>query len=367
MNSNLKKISISSIEDVYKIRLLRNTFDEIIIHSKYLKYSGCLKYCLKYALFAAKISGIIKVFDEPTKTYGFSRRTIDCWQVLYQCAQTFYDDCNELLIDKKKSKFVYKKIKDSYENEGLSFGIVFSGNDEEIESLSYSVESCINQTKKENLEILICGPSNFDLNKLPKLIKKETKYIKYDQKINSSRFLVNEKKRFIFENSKFNIVAINHCRISYPQNFYEKIYNYPIEFCTPRVVAIQRNKEFNYLGLSFLGSYDVTKTDSSFSFQGEIIDRDYLYYMKNKYPFIGGGLFVLNKNIISSSIFDSKIAWGEAEDIDLSMKVYTNGFLIDFFHDIKCTSNTRKYTFNNSIQRRILRKIGKFLIKNQYI
>lgn len=360
---NKRLIQINSINDIYKIRHIRNEFDEIIINCHSLKYSGALRYALKYSLYASKIGGLIRIKDCPTTTLGYSRKIIDTWQVLYQCAQTFYDDCKEVSVNIKKSEYVYEKIVDRYKNNGITFGILFSGNENELDDLIKSVTSCINQDSSKNKEIIICGPSQFNIKKLPKFVTEKSKYLYYDQEDVTSRFLVNKKKKFIFENAKFNIVCINHARISYPKSFYIDIINHPIEFSTPRVVAYQNNIEFNYLGLSFVGSYDLSKKDTSISFQGELIDKDYLYYMKKRVPFIGGGLYLLNKNILTSSIFDTRIAWGEAEDINLSMRAYSEGFLIDLFPEIKCISSTTKYTFNNSFIRKILRRIAKFLIK----
>lgn len=364
---NTKVIEISSLKDVYKIRHLKNKFDEIVVNCQTLKYTGALRYALKYSLFACNIEGTIRIHDEPSSTFGFSRSKIDAWQVLHECAKVFYNDCSELLIDKSKSEFVFKKIRDNYKNSGITFGILFSGNDDELSDLITSVSSCIDQEKAPNKEILICGPSGYDKSKFPDFINQKTKYLDYVQEDITSRFLVNHKKKYIYEHATYNIVCINHARISYSNSFYKDIIDYPIEFCSPRVVAYQNNIEFNYLGLSFLGSYDVARKDTVLSFQGDLIDLDYLYYLKKRLPFIGGGLYVLNKNVVPTSIFDTRIAWGEAEDINLSMRIYHEGFLIDFFPQIKCFSSTTKYIYDNSIMRRLARRVAKYLVIHGYL
>lgn len=362
-----KKIAhIKTIQDIYILRNTVNVYDQINIHAYTLKITGTLRHALKYALFAVKVGGTLIIQDEPSQSYGYSRKSIDFWQVRYQTFLSLSEDCDEVLVDSAKGQLHLRRVRNRHNNEGISFGIVFSGADDELSVLIPALDSCIAQTRCDVIEIIVCGPTNWDTNRLPPYIRDKVRYLPFDSTRSSSRFLIQEKKQFLYKNAQYNLVALSHARISYPSDFAEKLLLRPIEFGTPRVVAVQNGYEFTYLGYTFIGDYDVTKADSRHSFGGELIDDDFLYYMRHRVPYVGGGLLVLNKNIVSSACFNPNISWGEAEDIDLSMRVSTDGLLIDYWPDIKCRSQTTKYRFDSSFKKRMVRRVGKLLLKTGY-
>lgn len=362
-----KKVAhITTIQDIYLLRNIVNAYDQIDIDACTLKTTGTLRHALKHALFAIKVGGTLNIHDEPSQTYGYSRKKIDFWQVRYQTFLSLSGDCDEVLVDSTKGQLVLQRVRNRHNNEGISFGLVFSGADDELSILIPALDSCIAQTRLDVTEIIVCGPIGWDINRLPAYIRDKVRYLPFGFTRSSSRFLIQEKKKFLYENAQYNVVALSHARILYPPDFAEKLLHRPIEFGTPRVIAVQNGYEFTYLGYTFIGDYDVTKADSRRSFGGELADDDFLHYMRHRVPYIGGGLLVLNKNIVSSACFNPNISWGEAEDIDLSMRVSTNGHLIDYWPDIKCRSQTTKYEFDGSFKKRMARRLGKILLKIGY-
>ena len=74
-------ITICSIKDILSIKYVYEKYDEVILNTKKLKYSGALRYAIKYSFWAVKKSGLLKIVDEPHKSYVFSKRKIEFWQV----------------------------------------------------------------------------------------------------------------------------------------------------------------------------------------------------------------------------------------------------------------------------------------------
>ncbi|WP_140178525.1 hypothetical protein, partial [Vibrio parahaemolyticus] len=64
-------------------------------------------------------------------------------------------------------RVLIEKCKENYCINGVSFGIVFSGNKNEEEQLLnslFSIQSAIFHSDLLNVEVVVCGPSNYDFN-----------------------------------------------------------------------------------------------------------------------------------------------------------------------------------------------------------
>jgi hypothetical protein len=356
---------IQTINNIYEIQYVFNTYNEVAINTKKLKYTGTLRYVFKYALWALKVGGEIKVIDEPFHDFGFSTKRIDFWQIRHEFFKSLKDDIEILELDDKKGLIRVKKIKESYINNGFSFGIVFSGSEGEKEQLAKSVQSILGNTdlNKYDYEVIICGPSKFDSESyLKKFSSFNVRYLPFEFEQNAKRLMITQKKNYLYENCKYNIVSINHTRILYAQDFMIKIFDKKFDVFTPKVIVDQDGKWYKYLDFGLIGSYDLSKLNPSAAMTSVILNEDVLYYMRKRVPYIDGGITVFNKDIIVNAPYNPHLAWGEAEDIDFCASLYNDGLLMDYINGVICKSSSNKSIFPNSYIQKLKFNIKKYLI-----
>ena len=72
-------------------------------------------------------------------------------------------------------------------------------------------------------------------------------------------------------------------------------------------------------------------------------DRDkYLSYYKDSIPYIDGGCIITKKSILQNVPLNENIAWGEAEDVEWSKRLFLNGYLIEVSKDSIAFTETTK-------------------------
>lgn len=357
---------ISSVDDIYKIQYISDKYNHIFIDTKKLKYTGTLRYAFKYALWVLKIGGEIKVIDEPFHDFGFSTKRMDFWQIRYEFFKSLKDDIEILELDDKKGLIRVKKIKESYINNGFSFGIVFSGSEGEKEQLYKSVQSILDNIdlNKYNYEVIICGPSSFDSESYLKQFRSfNVIYLSFDFESNTKRLMITHKKNYLFQNCNYNIVAINHTRIVYAQDFMIKTFDKKFDIFTPKVMVEQDSKWYKYLDFGLIGSYDLSKLNPSAVLTSVVLNDDVLFFMRKKVPYLDGGITVFNKNIIVNTPYNPHLAWGEAEDVDMCALLYLQGCLLDYNQNIICKSQTNKASFKTNCIFFIKKILRNYLVK----
>lgn len=361
----MNKFNLTSMDDIYTIQYVYETYDEIIINTKKLKYTGTLRYAFKYALWALKVGGKLIVNDEPFKDYGFSTKRIDFWQIRHEFFKFLKDDIELIELDDKKGYIEAIKTKESYVNNGFSFGIVFSGSESEKEQLTKSIQSILDNDEldKYDYEIIICGPSYFDSEfYLKQFADFNIKYITFDFEPNAKRLMITQKKNYLYENCKYNIAAINHTRILYAKDFIKKTFDKKFDVFTPKVMVEQDGKWYKYLDFGLIGSYDLSKMNPKAVLTSVILDDDVLNFMQKRVPYIDGGLTIFNKNIIQSP-YNKYLSWGEAEDVDMCELVYLRGNLLDYNENIVNKSLTNKTSFKVEYKFKIKKFIRDSLVK----
>lgn len=357
-------LTISSIKDIYSIQFVYDQYDEIIIDASFLKYLGVLRYAIKYAFWALKTNGNLIVEDNVFKNSISSRKRIAFWQVKLELFKSLGDDIELLELDNSKGYIKARKIKEKYINNGFSFGIIYGGAKHEEGQLTKSVISILKNINLSHYEyeILICGPSDFDAAEyLKQFNSTNIRYVPYDLTPNT-RFLITAKKNYLFLQTKYNIVAISHTRILYAKDFVIKTFNKKFDLFTTKVLVDQKGSKQKYLDFGLITSYDIIKKPVDGIPTGNLTDN-VLYYMKKRVPYIDGGLTIFNKNIISQSPYNDKIAWGEAEDVEMCANMYFKGFLIDYFVSIESESSTCKIKIKTSLRYKIKRYISNYLIR----
>lgn len=360
------RATIASVDDIYALRFQTDTYDAVSIDVRTLKYEGVLQYATKYALWALKIGGILTLIDDGSKDDGVSNRRLDFWQVKHEFFKNVKNAVEVVRLDNAGGVLVVKKVQDPYRNNGFSFGIVFSGSQQEIPFLTQSLRSILVSVATSPLpfEIIVCGPSSFDFSTLEaELGCAQIRYHAFDFDTAHKRVMIASKKAALYRQCRFNVVAISHTRILYGADFTEKVASRKFDAFTPRVDAFYGGQQIRYLDYSLLESYNMAAVPRYRSISASMIDGDFLYSLKRRVPYMDGGINVLNKTTIDFNPFCPHIAWGEGEDVLTANMLATSGALIDYFDDILCTSSTVKIAVLNSPVDLLKRKLKKLLVK----
>ena len=361
----MNRITISTLADLYTIKEVSQFYDQITINLDKLKHDGLTRHAVKYSNHALKTGGLINIHSSPFESYVLKRNKIDFWQVKYEVFGSLKDAVEIVEVNAKEGKLVLRKKKHLYDYTGISFGIVFSGDKQEEKQLISSIET-IRQNKelsRIDYEILISGPTTYEpaaiINEFPRL---KIKYLPLDI-ATQPRLMICEKKNLLYKNARFSLVTISHSRILFPDDFVQSLTRFPVEMVTPSVYFNINGKDYKYLDLAFISSYqDLQLGAKRSSIAGENIQSDYLHWYRRRVPFIDGGLNVFNKNVIPEPPYNNYISWGEAEDVDLCNRLFQNGILIDYLPSIRCHSATCKVTGYSSLKK-IARKL--FIYLNQ--
>lgn len=360
---------IATINDIYKIQYIYDKYNHIYIDTKKLKYTGTLRYAFKYALWALNIGGKLTINDEPFENQGFSTKRIDFWQIRHEFFKSLKDDIELIGLDDKKGYIEAVKTKDSYMNNGFSFGIVFSGNDNEVDQLTKSIQSILINENIDNYsyEIIICGPLNFDSNSyIAQFKNSKIRYLAFDFEPNAKRFMITQKKNYLYSHCKYNVVAINHTRIVYAIDFMHKTFNKKFDVFTPKIMVEQDGKWYKYLDFGLIGSYDLSKLNRSAVLTSVVLNDDTLFFMSKKVPYLDGGLTVFNKEIIINTPYNSHLSWGEAEDVDMCGLLYFQGYLLDYDENIVHKSLTNKTSFKIDYKFKIKKILRDYLVKKGF-
>ncbi|MCK9283729.1 MAG: hypothetical protein M0P39_05550 [Rhodocyclaceae bacterium] len=360
------RATVKSIADIYALRFQSCTYDAVAVDVRTLKYDGVLQYAIKYAFWALKLGGILTLIDEGSKDDGVSNRRLDFWQVKHELFKGVKSAAEVMRLDNAEGVLVVKKVQDPYRNDGFSFGIIFSGNQQEIPFLTQSVRSILDSAATSPLpfEIIVCGPSSFDFSALTaEFGSAQFRYHAFDFDPANKRVMIAAKKAELYLQCQFNVVAINHTRILYAADFTERVAGRKFDAFIPRVDAFHGGHQIRYLDYSLLESYNMAAVPRYRSISASMIDGDFLYSLKRRVPYMDGGINVFNKATIDFNPFCPHIAWGEGEDIMTANMLTASGALIDYFDDILCTSSTVKIAVLTSPVALFKQKLKKALVR----
>ncbi len=344
--------TVRSLTDIEDLKYSTATFEKIIIETEKIRAQSIFRYIFKYALYRVKINGTIKVVDEPFKDYAYSNIRLDFWQVKYELFKSIGEFIEVLEIDPIGGIISCKKKVEYNNHNGISFGIVYSGLNAELEQLFNSIDSIVREcSEQQNYEILICGPTN--INKAAILEKYDcckVIYLEFDVKYDNGRLMIGEKKNYIFSQSKYSIVVISHTRIIFSYHFFERLINYSFDFITP---LVRTNTGKKYICYALIDSYDMGKVAFLPAIPGSWLPEFFLPLVKRRFPLIDGGINIFNKNVVKSPPYNNYFAWGEAEDTEVCSRLYFNGILIDINKRLECLSQTNKANTKKSIFKNI--------------
>jgi len=340
----MERLVVSTQKDLYALKEVSQCYDEITVLLHNLRFQGLTRHAVKYSNNALRTGGTMIIQSSPFESYVLRRNKIDFWQVKYEVFGSLKDTVEILEVNNVEGRLVLKKKKHLYNYNGISFGIVFSGNKQEEQQLFKAIESISKNEALEALafEIIVCGPREYDAAAITRLfLGLAIKYLPLDIST-SPRLMICEKKNLLFNAAQYSLVVISHSRILYGSDFVSKLVKYPVEMATPAIYYSKRGVNYKYLDLAFINSYqDIELGAKKSSIAGENIQQDYLHWYRKRVPFIDGGLNIFNKNAITKAPYNNYLSWGEAEDVDVCNRLYQNGFLIDYLPHIHCYSATK--------------------------
>ena len=357
MNRKLKYYYLKSFDDLIELKDDNNSYDCIEIDLSILKNKGLIRNSVKYALWHVKLGGELHIISNPFESFKHSKKNIDFWQISREVFKSIGKDIKCIKYDQKKGIIRLKKIHERYKNNGISFGISFSGGSFEVPRLIQSLDSIcnsyLNTLHQIPVEVIISGPSNFDYSSIVARYQKiNLRYESLDLGLHC-RFLITRKKNFLYSAASYNIVVLTHTRILFPENFISNIYERKFDLSTTKVFSVDKGKEIRYLDVGLISSYDLSKKNSAITIAGEMIVLDTLKYLSKRVIYIDGGLTILNKNTLPRSPYNEEVAWGEAEDIELCERLSQCGMLIDIFNDITCKSSVIKFKKKSLIKKAV--------------
>src|ERR1044071_776341 len=135
----MKRLTVSSQTHLYALKEVCQHYDEITIDLNVLKSEGLIRHSVKYSHNALTTGGRMIINSSPFESYVLRRNTIDFWQVKYEIFGSLKDSIEILEVDSAKGRLVLQKKKHLYNYNGISFGIVFSGNTQEEAQLIGSI------------------------------------------------------------------------------------------------------------------------------------------------------------------------------------------------------------------------------------
>lgn len=235
-------------------------------------------------------------------------------------------------VNGDKTTLKYIKNANSHDDQpelGWSFCIVSDGRkDARIKNI---IEQ-ITKFKIPKFEILICGPE-------PTFIYDDNIVKVYNDKelYTDIRVPITKKKNKLIQNAKFNNLVIMHDRISFPETWYLTMERYGNCF------DVLTNKILDEGSKRFRVQDWVTNERGFYDFQN--LKAGMLPYdMWNPSVYIDGGFLIAKTQVLKAvGGYNESLHWGEAEDVDLSLRLYQAGFMTNIDLDNEVYTETHRH------------------------
>lgn len=349
-----RHFELASVKDVLSLKQSTNKLDCVSINAETLMQSGVFRHALKYSLWHLELDGRIEIKTSHHKSYEFSGDRIDYWQVSREAFKSLGNDVECIECKPKMGSLILQKKQERYQNNGITFGIVFSGGEDEVDKLLSSLDKIRDSILFSDItdyEVMVCGPSSHDpASWLVNFKSINVIYLEFDF-TETKRLLIGLKKNFILQKARFNVVVVSHTRILFSKSFVKQIMKKKFDLCTTKVLGDYSEVYDRYLDIGLIGSYNLTKPNSARTLCASRLVENYLYYLSRRVAYLDGGLSIFNKNILPIDPFHPDVGWGEAEDVELAALLSEQGYLIDINEDIESYSSVVKFNRGTSIHR----------------
>lgn len=241
------------------------------------------------------------------------------------------------LIQKKQNGYITKLIFEKIEHRvgkddnifSWSFGIVSDGRKDE------RICEIVNQIRAFDIphyEILICGPRpKFDISNDIKVLDDSDLY--WDLRVP-----ITAKKNRLINSARYENLVLMHDRISFPSSWYENVKKYGN--CFEILVNKILDEDTHRLRVQDWMHYERDFVDYKNIKAGSL-----LYSEWNPTVYVDGG-FIICKTAILKSIggYNEALHWGEAEDVDLSKRLYQAGYMTNINLDNYVFTQTHRHT-----------------------
>lgn len=321
-------------------------------------------YIIKYALWACKANGLVTVTAISTVKSVTLVTGKHSFQLLTQTFCKAAKNLGEIIeynIDERK--IIFKRTKDNSINNKWSAAIMFSGITAELEQL----EKCINGLRaqpelNDDGQIAVCGPSHcrdFVVDNF------NVEYIIYEPEIFYGRLMICRKKNYAIAHLKNERILICHTRIVLRPG---SLASMPAEFdvCTPSVYIKNHKQELPYLDLGFVSLKSENIAGGGVVVPAFYNRKNWMKYLKIYKPYIDGGIFCVSRSLALKMPMADVVAWGEAEDVEWSLRLLNSGHIVELILDSSADSITCKMPkykkYGHTIIYRIGSKIKKYVM-----
>lgn len=348
--------NFDTLEELNRAKLNLNS--DLTVEADFLIRNGILNWALKKIIWNSedRFQFSLKFIKGIGQSY--SKNSASLWQVINLLQTEVYQ--NIVSFEVVDNCIFIKKIPSNiYSINKVSIGIVYSGTRTEATLILDNIM----HLRHSNIEseVVICGPekgrANFDVKKISSSLS--LRYIAYDIEPENSRFPISKKKNHLFNSLNYDIRVIAHARIKFGESFISTISGYKFDVITPRVTDTKGNR---YLDLVLVGSYDTFRFNPSNIIISNLVEKDYYRLLKNRVPYIDGGLIIINAKVVKEFPFNPKIAWCEGEDLDFARRAYFQGVLLDLLPTTTCQSTSIKFKLPESTFEK-----AKLYLKKQFL
>ena len=311
--------TIATIADLIRVKHLAG-LEAVTVRTALLKRRGLLRHALKYALWALRPNGVLRIEDDGPVTFTFQPGAMPWSRVKQQAFKVLGPDTELEAIDDEGLTITLHRTRPLLTGR-WSAGIVFSGDANEILTMEAAIVGL--RAQPECAQIMVCGPSEAAglLSHLGPI-----DYIAYD--LAARRLPIPQKKNALIAAATGEKVAILHARIVLQPGCLAAM---PAEFdiITPRVEYHEAETVIPYLDWSVTDALDGGTLPRRQPPRNDYLREHYLNLMRLGLPYIDGGLFMVNRAAALETPMNEYIAWGEAEDLEWCARLHAAGRLID--------------------------------------
>lgn len=229
--------------------------------------------------------------------------------------------------------------------EKWSFGIVSDGRkNEKISEIIKQIERLL----IPQFEIIVCGPA------AQLRFEKDIKILDDSDLYGDFRIPISRKKNKIIKNAIYENLVIIHDRIKFPGDWYEKIrlYGNYFEFLSTKVLDEKTKLKRVVDWVQYSGDFN------EISVNGELLN----YSKWTPHVYIDGGYIIGKRSIFNSLLYNDYLHWGEAEDLEMSKRLFLSGYIINLFTECSVTSSNERHE-GTWIEERTIEKIKKILYR----
>jgi hypothetical protein len=333
-------VIVRTIEDLDALRHQQN-LEHVTIDVTKFKYAGLLQHSFRYAFFAVKVGGTITIKDNtPSFNQAIGPHLIG-WPTISSIAiNALCPECDREPAPAKNC-LVFSRVAPPPLH-GWSAGIIFSGQDSELPQLFRCLDGLLAQPELQgsNGEILVCGPAR-DMTFLKQY--PQVRYLNFENET-TGPFPISKKKNFLLNAMRFHRCIVSHTRITLDPGALSKA---PEDFdiLSPNVFFDSPHGREPNIGYICIDARWPHLVPGQFERSTTSVDpKNYLTMLKNRIPFVDGGIFAVTKRVLAVCPLNDNLRWGECEDVEWCNRARAHGFLIDMCPEMTATNAVSKVT-----------------------